>query len=59
MVPPSLVRAFAGHYDPLVPVGGGWIVQDSGKKYHVTADFVLRCQKSSPARSRTESVNAS
>jgi hypothetical protein len=50
MVPPSLVRAFAGYIDPRVPVGGGWIVLGDDKKYCVTADFIERCFKSSPVK---------
>ena len=50
MVPPSLARAFAGIIEPKIPVGGGWIVLGEDKKYRVTEDFVLRCYKSSPAR---------
>jgi len=49
MVPPSLARAFAGHHDPLVPVGGGWIVLDNEGKYYVTDEFITRCHKSRPA----------
>ena len=48
MVPPSLARAFAGHVDPLIPKGGGWIVLGDDKKYYVTDEFVSRCFKSSP-----------
>lgn len=47
MIPPSLVRAFEGHRDPLVPRGGGWIVEVDGK-FHVTDDFVTRCFRSRP-----------
>lgn len=49
MVPPSLARAFAGHHDPLIPAGGGWIVL-IGDKYHITEDFVEQCFKSSPKK---------
>ena len=49
MVPPSLARAFAGHHDPLIPVGGGWIVKGDDDRYYVTVEFVTRCFKSSPA----------
>jgi hypothetical protein len=52
MVPPSLVRAFAGHHDPLVPVGGGWIILGDDKKYYVTDDFVTRCFKSCPMKQK-------
>jgi hypothetical protein len=48
MVPPDLARAFAGHIDRRVPVGGGWIVLERDKKYYVTEDFVERCFKSNP-----------
>lgn len=51
MVPPNLARAFAGHYDPLVPIGGGWIIKGDDEKYYITVDFVTRCFKSSPASS--------
>lgn len=47
MIPPSLARAFAGHIDPLIPVGGGWI-ENTGDSYQVTEDFINRCFKSSP-----------
>ena len=50
MIPPSLVRAFAGHCDPLIPAGGGWIILGDDKKYYVTDDFVTRCFKSSPVK---------
>jgi hypothetical protein len=50
MIPPSLVRAFAGHFDPLVPAGGGWIILGDDKKYYVTDDFVTRCFKSRPVK---------
>lgn len=50
MIPPSLVRAFAGHHDPLIPAGGGWIVKDTEDNYLVTDDFINRCFKSSPAK---------
>lgn len=50
MIPPSLVRAFAGYHDSTIPAGGGWIIKDSENKYHVTDDFVNRCFKSSPAK---------
>lgn len=49
MVPPSLARAFAGHHDPLVPKGGGWIIKGDDDKYYVTVDFITRCFKSCPA----------
>lgn len=47
MVPPSLARAFAGYHDPKIPVGGGWIILRDGR-YHVTEEFIRRCNKSSP-----------
>lgn len=48
-VPPSLVRAFAGHSDPKIPVGGGWIVKNSeSDHYYVTDEFIRRCHTSSP-----------
>lgn len=50
MIPPSLVRAFAGYRDPLIPAGGGWIILGNDKKYYVTDDFVTRCFKSRPAK---------
>ena len=46
MVPPSLARAFAGFHDPLIPVGGGWIVLGEDKKYRVTEEFVNRSRRS-------------
>jgi len=49
MVPPSLARAFAGHHDQRIPVGGGWIVRGADGKYSITVDFVTRCFGSSPA----------
>lgn len=49
LVPPNLARAFAGHYDPPVPKGGGWIILSKDGKYHITDEFVLRCFQSSPA----------
>ena len=53
MVPPSLVRAWAGHNDPLIPAGGGWIILGTDEKYYVTDDFVTRCFKSSPVKQQT------
>ena len=50
MVPPDLARAFAGHHDPLVPVGGGWVVCDDNGVHRVTQEFVDRCYKSSPKK---------
>lgn len=50
MIPPSLVRAFAGHRDPLVPAGGGWIVLGDDGRYRVTDDFIERCHRSSPIK---------
>ncbi|MFA6554682.1 MAG: hypothetical protein WCS89_04235 [Candidatus Paceibacterota bacterium] len=50
MIPPSLVRAFEGYMDPLVPAGGGWIILADDKKYYVTDDFVIRCFKSQPVK---------
>jgi len=52
MVPPNLARAFAGFFEPRVPVGGGWIIVSADKKYLVTEEFVERCYKSSPAKVR-------
>ena len=49
MVPPSLARAFAGHMDPLIPKGGGWIVKGEDEKYYATQEFIDRCYKSSPS----------
>ncbi len=50
MVPLSLVRAFAGCREPLVPMGGGWVILGEDGKYRVTEDFIRRCHKSSPAQ---------
>lgn len=50
MIPPSLVRAFEGHINTLVPIGGGWIILGDDKKYYVTDDFVTRCFKSCPVK---------
>lgn len=47
-VPPNLARAFAGHHDRPVPVGGGWIILENDKKYYITEDFVERCFRSNP-----------
>ncbi len=52
MIPRSLARAFAGHFSPLVPMGGGWVVLCADGKYRVTEDFIRRCHKSSPAISQ-------
>jgi hypothetical protein len=49
MVPPSLVRAFAGYHDPKVPRGGGWIIKGDDDRYYFTVDFVARCFQSNPA----------
>ncbi len=49
MIPPNLARAWAGHRDPLIPQGGGWIIE-SGDKYYVTHDFIARCYKSRPQK---------
>lgn len=48
MISPSLAREFAGHVDPKIPKGGGWIVLFDGS-YYITSDFIKRCHKSSPA----------
>lgn len=48
MVPPSLARAFAGHHDQPIPVGGGWLIKGDDEKYYFTNDFVYNCFKSSP-----------
>lgn len=50
MIPPSAVRAFAGYFDPLIPVGGGWIVKDAAGLHYFTAEFVLRCHSASPMK---------
>ena len=52
MVPPSLARAFAGHWDPPVPRGGGWIIEGGDGKLYLTADFITNCFKSSPAKNK-------
>jgi hypothetical protein len=60
MIPPSLVRAFEGYMDPLVPAGGGWIILGDDKRYYVTDDFVTRCFKSRPVKKakKEEAVTA-
>lgn len=50
MIPPSLARAFEGHLDPLIPAGGGWIVETTDGRLCVTDDFINRCHRSSPAQ---------
>ena len=57
LVPPSLVRAFMGHHDTPVPVGGGWIILGDDDKYYVTDDFVTRCFQSSPVKKSTKKVS--
>jgi len=52
MVPPSLARAFAGHHDPRIPVGGGWIILRDGT-YYLTPEFINRCHRSSPTKQQT------
>lgn len=52
MILPNLARAFAGHHDPRIPAGGGWIIMDTYDRYYVTDDFVKRCYKSSPRAAR-------
>ena len=56
LVPPSLVRAFMGHHDTPVSVGGGWIILGDDKRYYVTDDFVTRCFQSSPATKATRPI---
>jgi len=53
MVPPSLARAFAGYRDPLIAVGGGWIIHNEAEGlYYVTEEFIMRCHKASPTKKR-------
>lgn len=56
MIPPSLLRAFAGHNDSLIPAGGGWIVEGEDGKCSLTEEFVERCFKSRPVK-KTEEVS--
>ncbi len=46
IVSDSVYNIQTGGYDEK---GGGWIVKDEDGKLRVTADFILRCYRSSPA----------